>query len=152
MPIRKIVVDALRQLTFLSGTSKETDIAGSKAITRDQINFELENEYSFRIPVTGNLNIETSPVPSAHSCSTDTASETGSAFNSPNQIQQIQLHPPSSADLANSTFVKDFSRLVVVKMSSQSTVDFTVDGRTLHITTITLVDLTISPQFLRYQI
>ena len=56
--------------------------------------------------------MQTSPAPS---CSTDTASESGSAFNSPIQVH----HQPSSADLANSTYVKDFSRLVVVKMSGK---------------------------------
>lgn len=79
------------------------------------LNLEVvDAENSFRTP-TSSFTIHTSPAHSSHSQSTDTASESGSAFNSPNQVQ----HQPSSADLANSTYVKDFSRLVVVKMSGQ---------------------------------
>lgn len=133
---RKIVLDALRQLTLLSGTlNKDTGRDSPDKVTvGDQINSELETENAFRTPLTGTLSIQTSPVPSSYSCSTDTASESGSAFNSPNQVHQIQLqHHPSSADLANSTYVKDFSRLVVVKMSGQSAELQSVDGITFGI-------------------
>lgn len=128
------MLDALRQLTLLSGNlNKETerDSPDNKTTVGDQVNNELETENAFRTPLSGTLlSIQTSPVPSSYSCSTDTASESGSAFNSPNQMQQIQLqHHPSSADLANSTYVKDFSRLVVVKMSGQSA-DLATDGMT----------------------
>ena len=119
------MLDALRQLTLLAKES------GKESPTRGPVNIETDTDGPFRVPSSGSLNIQTSP--SAFSCSTDTASESGSAFNSPTQIHQlnpIQQHQPSSADLANSAYVKDFSRLVVVKMGGQST-DVAGDGTLL---------------------
>ena len=68
----------------------------------------------FRAPVTTALTIQTSPVPSTSSYSTDTASESGSAFNSPTDVNHH-----ATTDLSSSAYVKDFSRLVVVKMGCQ---------------------------------
>lgn len=63
----------------------------------------------FRPPAASALSVPVSPVPStSSSCATDTASESGSAFNSP-----VSVSHHSAADLSNSTYVKDFSRLVV---------------------------------------
>ncbi|XP_046652742.1 ubiquitin carboxyl-terminal hydrolase calypso-like [Daphnia pulicaria] len=109
---KKIVLDALRQLTLLSDVSREI----GKDILEEQIDTETDGEINFLLPSIETLNTQSSPSLAAN-VSTDTASECGSSFNSPNQIQQ----QPSSSDLANSAFVKDFSRLVVVKMSAQST-------------------------------
>lgn len=109
---RKIVLDALRQLTLLSDVSREI----GKDILEEQIDTETDGEINFLLPSIETLNTQSSPSLAAN-VSTDTASECGSSFNSPNPIQQ----QPSSSDLANSAFVKDFSRLVVVKMSAQST-------------------------------
>lgn len=108
------MLDALRQLTLLSDVSREI----GKDIPEEQIDTETDGEINFLLPSIGTLNTQSSPSLAAN-VSTDTASECGSSFNSPNQIQQ----QPSSSDLANSAFVKDFSRLVVVKMSAQSTDD-----------------------------
>lgn len=110
---RKIVLDALRQLTLLSGGPRETGrkTPSDKASAEEYRNTEIETEN----PSFETLTIQTSPNLISN-YSTDTASESGSAFNSPNLTQP----QPTSTDLANSTFVKDFSRLVVVKMSAQS--------------------------------
>ena len=123
----------MQQLTALSNLSKETNKQDKSHNTTtgeqlEEANFE-NNESTLRTPLTGNLPIRTSPAPGAHSCTTDTASESDSTFHSPGRIHQMQLnHNPSSADLANSAFVKDFSRLVVVKMSEQASDLATVDG------------------------
>ena len=122
---KQIVVDALRQLT--TGTinktdqeapeSKPTPLSTSGEETTGAAVEPAQADETFRPPLTVAVG---SPVPSINSSySTDTASESGSAFNSPNCQAG---HPPSthrSSDLANSTYVKDFSRLVVVKMSEQ---------------------------------
>ncbi len=109
------MLDALRQLTLLSGVSREID-KEMHDIPEEQIDTETDGEINYLRPSIGTLNTQSSPSLIAN-VSTDTASECGSSFNSPSQIQQ----QPSSSDLANSAFVKDFSRLVVVKMSTQST-------------------------------
>ena len=102
---RKIVVDALRQLTahHPEASAEPSDSAEQEGAT--------SSSSLFRAPLS-------SPAPSNYS--TDTASECGSAFNSPNPRT---IPPPTpqhrATDLANSTYVKDFSRLVVVKMSGQ---------------------------------
>jgi hypothetical protein len=145
------VLDALRQLTVLSGVTKES---GRETPDRELINIEETEKSPFRTPLTGSLNIQTSP--SAYSCSTDTASETGSAFNSPNQISHqlntIQQHQPSSADLANSTYVKDFSRLVVVKMGGIST---EVSGDSMYLSILAsyliFLHLSNSYEYFRYR-
>jgi len=94
---QKIVVEALRQLSTTTTASKcEEDDSEEPANVNDSV---------FRTPgVTSQVTtVETSPVPSTSSCSTDTASEgTSSAFNSPDNERQLTI--------------KDFSQLVVVKM------------------------------------
>lgn len=126
----KIVLDALRQLTTQSTATKQEmpDISkkvspvptvmapavptsSGEPLSVDVTETAQDDAGIFRTPLT----VQTSPAPSNSSNTTDTASESGSAFNSPRP-----LHRPSSADLANVTYVKDFSRLVVVKMSAQS--------------------------------
>ena len=114
---RHIVVDALRQLKVHS-VKPPFNAPDQIPLEKEMLNFEVvDTGNNFRTP-TSALTIHTSPAHSSHSQSTDTASESGSAFNSPNQ-QVSHQHQPSSADLANSAYVKDFSRLVVVKMSGQ---------------------------------
>lgn len=118
---RQIVVDALRQLT--AGQAVKSDQESTPpppavpAGAEEPPKTPVEPDGTFRPPLT----VQTSsPVPSTNSSySTDTASESGSAFNSPNGQMGGGSHRPSSADLASSTYVKDFSRLVVVKMSEQ---------------------------------
>lgn len=104
---RKIVSEALQQLT--ATTNKQREISDG-----DSLNIDVESEVIFRAPLASALTIQTSPVPSTSSYSTDTASESGSAFNSPNEINRL-----SSVDLNSTASVKDFSRLVVVKISDQ---------------------------------
>jgi hypothetical protein len=118
---RKIVLDTLRQLTLLSSGSREVG-REIHNMSGEHINVEADGENPFHLLSVGTSNPQSSPSFIAN-VSTDTASESSLAFNSSNQIQQ----QPSSSDLANSTFVKDFSRLVVVKMSAQSA-DLVGDG------------------------
>lgn len=123
---RKIVLDALRQLTLLSGTSKENNDESSegKTVIAEQPSTVLDEDNQLCTPLPGSTAAQTStsPVLCLFSCGTNSATEKGSAYNSSSKIQELQLtqHQPSSVDLANSTYVKDFSRLVVVEMSSQT--------------------------------
>jgi len=119
---QKTVVESLRQLTTASisqengepstestaasalGSTVESvleTVAGSEAVNTDCV---------FRTPVAACL--ETSPVASTSAGGSDVAASECSS--SPSSADQIAAS--SSADLANSSYVKDFSRLVVVKM------------------------------------
>jgi len=111
---RQIVLDALRQLQVHCAKSPITT-SNKMSFVKDVMNVEASD--NFRTPTAATSSPSMMQSSPALSSSTDTASESGSAFNSPNN-QQVQ-HQPSSADLANSTYVKDFSRLIVVKMSCQ---------------------------------
>ena len=116
-------MDALRQLTSCSKLKENA----TEPLTGEEI-LKIDVDGAFRTPVTSALTIQTSPVPSTSSYSTDTASESGSAFNSPTN----QAPPAGSDPLASSSYVKDFSRLVVVKVINREYKDNSANGKFIH--------------------
>ena len=119
---RKIVVEALRQLTTINNCNENGEQSAesatesvaettaeslSEAVTESKT---VNTDCVFRTPVT--TCVDTSPVASTSTCSNDApASGGGSSLSSANQMTVS-----SNTDLANSSYVKDFSRLIVVKM------------------------------------
>jgi len=115
-------VEALRQLTTASKsiengeqlTESVAELApGSttgSTLAATEESETVNADCEFRTPSTSG--VEILPVASTSACGADTpASECGLSLNSPDQMAAS-----SSADLANSSYVKDFSRLVVNKM------------------------------------
>jgi len=118
---RRIVQEALHQL---KPKNKAKPTAVQDAATEESLAVEVGTApATFRAPVTTTLTIQTSPVPSMSSCSTDTASESGSAFNSPTETQRHTVH-----DVMSTTCVKDFSRLVVVKIDCPTDGEADIQG------------------------
>jgi len=118
---KRIVQEALHQL---KPKNKAKPTAVQDAATEESLAVEVGTApATFRAPVTTTLTIQTSPVPSMSSCSTDTASESGSAFNSPTETQRHTVH-----DVMSTTCVKDFSRLVVVKIDCPTDGEADIQG------------------------